>query len=231
MRYDPIVTRTRLVDTARSEFERNGFNQATGQAIWKAAKVSNGSWRHFFRNGKIDIAAAVYPGLHAEIWDAVLEGLGGPPRTPDTRPIKRALEELIKQMTSNRGRAKLFFELQVVLAKPDLDGVVVEREQAARSVVDGWVAATIGAATPSPISDLSFGLIFGPAIDLCRLWAFGQITDIPDNAAKYLAAAAAASLRSSSLPRMPPKMHDKTEETGVRDLLAGVDPPPKPTLR
>jgi AcrR family transcriptional regulator len=109
-------TRAKLEEAASSLFLETGWEATTGSAIRKRACVSQGSWTHAFKGGKLEIAAAIFERLHIKLWDAVLAEMErGKHRTYDG-VVTAGLTELVRQLRYDPERCHLTLHEWDILA-------------------------------------------------------------------------------------------------------------------
>jgi AcrR family transcriptional regulator len=70
------ITREKLLAATDAMLVEFGWEATTAQAIQQRTGISQGSWSHAFRDGKVETAAEVYAAIHREIWSGVLEPFG-----------------------------------------------------------------------------------------------------------------------------------------------------------
>ena len=134
-------TRAKLEDAALSLFLETGWEATTGFAIRIRADVSQGSWTHAFPGGKLEIAAAIFEGLHIKLWDAVLAEMErGKHRTYDGA-VTAGLTELVRQLRHDPERCHLLFTLAPVLLAESSGGHIRPVKQRVEVVEERLVQA------------------------------------------------------------------------------------------
>jgi AcrR family transcriptional regulator len=161
-------TRTRLEDAALSLFLEVGWGATTGIAIRTRAGVSQGSWTHAFAGGKPEIAAAIFKGLHTELWDTVLAEIGRGGRRNLNDAVTAGLAQLVRQLRSDPKRYYLLCTLADVLLAESSDSCVRVVKDAAENVEGRLVQALWRYSKQiEPCSGrVAFALLFGPALAL-----------------------------------------------------------------
>ena len=179
----------KLLKAARQAFETYGFEDASGDAIRKAADLSNGVWRHFFPGGKGQAAATICLELHADLWDPVLQRLDTSGRVLAPTSMQRATRHVFEWAAADATRTRLYFALQdAVLPLPE--GEPLRHRQAAdRERIADWVEqSTSGREVNLPSRDLRLILLFGPALSLARHLAVTGCLEQSGKALAFLAA-------------------------------------------
>jgi AcrR family transcriptional regulator len=78
-----LATRTALLDTARRLFAERGYAAVGTEEIVRAAGVTRGALYHHF-DGKLELFAAVYETVEAEL----VQGIAAAVDTPDASPVE-----------------------------------------------------------------------------------------------------------------------------------------------
>jgi len=214
MRTDPNTTKKHLIEAARAEFLELGWEGARGEGIRKRAKVSNGSWRHFFPGGKVGVAEAIYADLHEAVWGAALAHFDLSVVDQAHTTIRRAHAELVDRLSECRGQARLLFQLEAALPQTGAVGIVFQRDSSSRRRVEQWVAGALRPGQPAPAADMCWALVFGPVIAVSRRWASGELQEIPPEVPRRLADAAFTTLFETGQPATRGKTKKARDSTG-----------------
>jgi AcrR family transcriptional regulator len=190
----PTLTRQRLRDAAMAAFLEKGWEAVTGEAIREAAEVSQGSWRHFFPGAKAEVASEIYGQIHGAVWCGAMANFELPLIGKPSASIAAAQREFVARIEEDRGRAKLLFQLQSGLQQTSAVRKINDQARLERALIAGWAEVAILDPGARPAAASCHGLVFGSAIELCRIWAMGETDELPSAALRRVADAAIAAL-------------------------------------
>jgi hypothetical protein len=136
--------------------------------------------------------------MSAVLWQEALANFEMPFAAQPSTLIIKAHKELLGSIQQSRSNAKFYFELGIALEQTSAADIVHNGEKSRRDLLAAWVNANMSKQQVAPPPELCWGFVFGPAIDLCRMWAIGQIADMPPGVAKHLSDAAVGILFNRS---------------------------------
>jgi len=191
---DTHRVREALLGLATRQFTRGGWFAVQEKAIRAAAGVSNGSLRHFFRDGKVDLAAGVYLRISQVLWHGVLDDMPPPTsRATVEVAVSSALNRLWQAMTADAGRAATYFELEPLLLRSNAGSAVQAEIQLRMDGLAAWHKTAPPRLLRAQAPELVYALTFGPTLAILSDWALrrraiGDMT-LPTQCWKVAAAA------------------------------------------
>ena len=201
-----MVARARedLLAAGLAVFDREGFEGATVAVIRSRARISNGSFFHFFGSKK-ELAGTLFLELLRHYHAAVLAAVD--PSLSAQDGIGRLIRAHLDWAVNKRREARYLFEI----SRSEWTEAVrdAQRTQNSRLAegIERWRAPLIarGELLPMP-STVFFSQIIGPAQIFCRAWLSGRDRADPRHQADLLIACAIRALvvpavqKTESLP-------------------------------
>ena len=189
-----MVARPRedLLAAGLAVFDRDGFEGATVAAIRTRARISNGSFFHFFGSKK-ELAGTLFLEVLHHYHAAVLAALDA--STGAQAGIGRLIHAHLDWVVNERREARYLFEI----SRSEWTDAVrdAQRHQNSRLAegVERWRAPLIARGELLPMtSTLFFSQIIGPAQIFCRAWLSGRDRSDPRLQAETLIACAVRAL-------------------------------------
>lgn len=170
-------TRTALLSAGLETFDEQGFDRATVGAIRTAARVSNGSFFHFF-GSKEGLAAALFLEAVRAYHQAMLTALASRPDAADG--IHRLVTAHFTWVVENRREARFLFEQsRAEWLSHVADEQRLENESYTLGI-ESWRQPLIAAGHLRPLPSFVFySLVIGPAQMICRAWLSGRDASDP----------------------------------------------------
>lgn len=186
------AVRDDLLAAGLAVFERDGFDGATVAAIRNLARVSNGSFFHFFGSKK-ELAGTllleILQGYHASVVAAL------DPHLRAREGIARLIRAHLDWVVNNRREARFLFEISRAEWSEEVRDAQRHENSRLAEGVERWRGPLIARGELYPMSaTLFFSQIVGPAQVFCRAWLSGRDTSDPRAQADTLIACAIRAL-------------------------------------
>jgi AcrR family transcriptional regulator len=189
-----VQVREDLLAAGLAVFERDGFDGATVAAIRTRARVSNGSFFHFFASKK-ELAATLFletlQHYHAAILAKVVPGLSA------REGIERLIRAHLNWVVEHRREARYLFEI----SRGDWTEELRDKQRALNARfaegIERWRAPLVASGELLPLPQAVFASqIIGPAQIFCRAFLSGRDRGDPRPQADQLVACAIRALVS-----------------------------------
>jgi AcrR family transcriptional regulator len=164
------LTREKLLAGATAELLAEGWEKTTGTGIKRRAKVSHGSWAHFFPGGKPEIAAEIYGQLHDELWSDGLLGFKFEAGSKPQPALASALTALLRSIERQPTRWRLLLQLEASLPQVERGELVLSRQSMVhQTIADAALRLRAGEPITSQAA-LIAAVVIGPAVALAAHW-------------------------------------------------------------
>src|SRR5436190_15869156 len=166
------TAREDLLAAGLAVFDRDGFEGATVAAIRNLARLSNGSFFHFFGSKK-ELAGTLFLEVLQHYHASVVAALD--PRAGAREGIARMIRAHLDWVVNNRREARFLFEISRAEWSEEVrDAQRGENSRLAQGV-ERWRAPLVAQGELLPMnSTLFFSQIVGPAQVFCRAWLSGR---------------------------------------------------------
>jgi AcrR family transcriptional regulator len=186
------TARDDLLAAGLTVFERDGFEGATVAAIRNLARLSNGSFFHFFGSKK-ELAGTLFLEILQRYHASIVAALD--PRAGAGEGISRLIRAHLDWVVTNRREARFLFEI----SRAEWSEAVRQAQRSENSRlaegVEHWRSPLIARGELFPMSaSLFFSQIVGPAQVFCRAWLSGRDKSDPRAQAETLIACAIRAL-------------------------------------
>jgi AcrR family transcriptional regulator len=189
------TVRDDLLAAGLTMFERDGFEGATVAAIRNLARISNGSFFHFFGSKK-ELAGTLFLEILQRYHASMVAALD--PNVGAREGIARLIRAHLDWVVNNRREARFLFEI----SRAEWGEEVRDAQRGANARlaegVERWRSPLIARGELFPMSaTLFFSQIVGPAQVFCRAWLSGRDRSDPRAQADTLIACAVRALVTS----------------------------------
>ena len=189
------TVRDDLLAAGLTVFERDGFEGATVAAIRNLARISNGSFFHFFGSKK-ELAGTLFLEILQRYHASMVAALD--PNVGAREGIARLIRAHLDWVVNNRREARFLFEI----SRAEWGEEVRDAQRGANARlaegVERWRSPLIARGELFPMSaTLFFSQIVGPAQVFCRAWLSGRDRSDPRAQADTLIACAVRALVTS----------------------------------
>jgi len=186
------TVRDDLLAAGLAVFERDGFEGATVAAIRNLARISNGSFFHFFGSKK-ELAGTLFLDILQRYHASVVAALD--PTLSAREGIARLIRAHLDWVVNNRREARFLFEISRAEWSEEVRGAERRENSRLAEGVERWCSPLIARGELFPMSaTLFFSQIVGPAQVFCRAWLSGRDRSDPRAQADTLIACAIRAL-------------------------------------
>jgi AcrR family transcriptional regulator len=186
------TVRDDLLAAGLTVFERDGFEGATVAAIRNLARISNGSFFHFFGSKK-ELAGTLFLEILRRYHASVVVALD--PGVNAREGIARLIRAHLDWVVNNRREARFLFEISRAEWGEEVRHAQRSQNSRLAEGVERWRAPLIACGELFPMSaTLFFSQIVGPAQVFCRAWLSGRDRSDPRGQADTLIACAVRAL-------------------------------------
>ena len=169
-------------------FERDAFEGATVAAIRNLARVSNGSFFHFFGSKK-ELAGTLFLEILQRYHAGMVAALD--PQLGAREGIARLVRAHLDWVVNNRREARFLFEISRAEWSEEVRAAQRSENSRLAQGVERWRAPLVARGELYPMSaTLFFSQIVGPAQVFCRAWLSGRDRSDPRAQADTLIACA-----------------------------------------
>jgi AcrR family transcriptional regulator len=186
------TARDDLLAAGLTVFERDGFEGATVAAIRNLARLSNGSFFHFFGSKK-ELAGTLFLEILQRYHASVMAALD--PRADAREGIARMIRAHLDWVVNNRREARFLFEISRAEWSEEVRQAQRSENSRLAEAVERWRSPLIARGELFAMSaTLFFSQIVGPAQVFCRAWLSGRDKSDPRAQADTLIACAIRAL-------------------------------------
>lgn len=186
------TARDDLLAAGLTVFERDGFEGATVAAIRSLARLSNGSFFHFFGSKK-ELAGTLFLEILQRYHASIVAALD--PRAGAGEGISGLISAHLDWVVNNRREARFLFEISRAEWSEEVRQAQRSENSRLAEGVERWRGPLIARGELFPMSaTLFFSQIVGPAQVFCRAWLSGRDTSDPRAQAETLIACAIRAL-------------------------------------
>lgn len=192
MDFVTTTARDDLLAAGLTVFERDGFEGATVAAIRQLARISNGSFFHFFGSKK-ELAGTLFLDILQRYHASMVAALD--PHAGAREGIALLIRRHLDWVVDNRREARFLFEIS--RAEWSVEVRDAQRSENSRLAegIERWRGPLIARGELFPIgASLFLSQIVGPAQVFCRAWLSGRDTTDPRAQAETLIACAIRAL-------------------------------------
>lgn len=186
------TVRDDLLAAGLTVFERDGFEGATVAAIRNLARISNGSFFHFFGSKK-ELAGTLFLEILQRYHASILATLD--PRLGASEGIARLIRAHLDWVVNNRREARFLFEISRAEWSEEVRDAQRSQNSRLADGVERWRSPLIARGELFPMgASVFFSQIVGPAQVFCRAWLSGRDRTDPRAQAETLIACAVRAL-------------------------------------
>jgi AcrR family transcriptional regulator len=186
------TARDDLLAAGLTVFERDGFDGATVAAIRNLARLSNGSFFHFFGSKK-ELAGTLFLEILQRYHASVVAALD--PASSARDGIARMIRAHLDWVVNNRREARFLFEISRAEWSEEVRDAQRSENSRLAEAVERWRSPLIARGELFAMSAvLFFSQIVGPAQVFCRAWLSGRDKSDPRAQADTLIACAIRAL-------------------------------------
>src|SRR5215470_13395639 len=186
------TVRDDLLAAGLTVFDRDGFEGATVAAIRNLARLSNGSFFHFFGSKK-ELAGTLFLEILQRYHAHVVAALD--PHASAVEGIALLIRAHLDWVVNNRREARFLFEISRAEWSEEVRKAQRSENSRLAEGVERWRGPLIARGELFPMSaTLFFSQIVGPAQIFCRAWLSGRDRSDPRAQADTLIACAIRAL-------------------------------------